>query len=204
MKNPSAVVLGGGLSGVATAYTLARGGCDDVTVVERGSTLGGLAGSFERDGHFYPLGYHHILHRDRTLLFFLDLIGALPDVRWRRIRMLFHAQRPFLRPGRPGGFLASRCALADKLRFLRMMPRAFRNRDWSPWLDRSAAELIDAWAGPGVRQALFERLCELKFELPVRSRSAGPGSEPDCIFARARPRSGTSPTRTGPRCSATG
>ena len=53
-------------------------------------SLGGLAGSFEREGHFYPLGYHHILHRDRVLLYFLDLIGALPDVRWRRVRMLFH------------------------------------------------------------------------------------------------------------------
>ncbi|MEO6057798.1 MAG: FAD-dependent oxidoreductase, partial [Gemmatimonadales bacterium] len=90
MATPSVVVLGGGLSGVAAAYTLARAGIRDITVIERGPTLGGLAGSFEREGHFYPLGYHHILHRDRTLLFFLDLIGALPDVRWRRVRMLFN------------------------------------------------------------------------------------------------------------------
>jgi oxygen-dependent protoporphyrinogen oxidase len=62
---PSVVVLGGGLSGMAAAYTLARGGLTDVTLVERGPALGGLAGSVERDGHFYPLGYHHILHRDR-------------------------------------------------------------------------------------------------------------------------------------------
>ena len=63
--SPSAVVLGGGLSGIAAALTLARAGLR-VTVVERGASLGGLAGSLEQDGHFYPLGYHHILHRDRT------------------------------------------------------------------------------------------------------------------------------------------
>lgn len=163
---PSVLVLGGGLSGVATAYALARGGLTDVTVVESGSSLGGLAGSFEREGRFYPLGYHHILHRDRTLLFFLDLIGALPDVRWRRIRMLFHLHDRFHDLGTPGGFLRFPMSLADKARFVRLMARAFNKRDWSDWQDRSAADLIDTCAGPGVRQALFERLTRLKFELP--------------------------------------
>ena len=46
-------------------------------MVERGPELGGLAGTFEQDGHFYPLAYHHILHLDRPLLYFLDQVGAL-------------------------------------------------------------------------------------------------------------------------------
>ena len=159
-------MLGGGLAGAATAYALARAGFEDVTIVERGARLGGLAGSFERDGHFYPLGYHHILHRDRTLLFFLNLIGALPDVRWRKIRMLFRVDEHFYDLGTPRGFLGFPMTPADKLRFVRLMLYAFRKRDWSDWEDRSAAELIDAWAGPGVREAVFEPLCRLKFELP--------------------------------------
>jgi protoporphyrinogen oxidase len=166
MTTPSVVVLGGGLSGVAAAYALARGGVPEVTVVESGCALGGLAGSFEREGRFYPLGYHHILHRDRTLLYFLDLIGALGDVRWRRIRMLFHLGGRFHDLGSPMGFLRFPMSLTDKARFVRLMVRAFSKRDWSDWQDRSAAELVDTCAGPGVRQALFERLTRLKFELP--------------------------------------
>lgn len=166
MRPPSAVILGGGLSGVAAAYALAHAGYDDVTVLESGGSLGGLAGSFERDGHFYPLGYHHILHRDRTLLYFLDLIGALPAVRWRRIKLLFHLNGRFFDLAHPVEFLRFPMSVADKVRFVGLMARAFRKADWSDWLDRSAAELIDEWAGPGVRQALFERLCRLKFELP--------------------------------------
>jgi len=166
VKPPSAVVLGGGLSGVAAAYTLARAGLTDVSIVESGGTLGGLAGSFEREGHFYPLGYHHILHRDRTLLFFLDLIGALPDVRWRRIRMLFRLGRESYDLGSPRGFLRFPMKGSDKARFVRLMLRAFGKSDWSDWEDRSAAELVDHWAGPGVREALFERLTRLKFDLP--------------------------------------
>lgn len=165
------VVLGGGLAGAATAYALARAGFPDVTIIERGARLGGLAGSFERGGHFYPLGYHHILHRDRTLLFFLDLIGALPDVRWRKIRMLFRVNDRLYDLGTPRDFLQFPMTVADKLRFARLMLYAFRKRDWSDWEDRSAAELIDAWAGPGVREAIFEPLCRLKFELPCREVS---------------------------------
>jgi len=166
VSQPSVVVLGGGLSGVATAYALARAGLQNVTVIESGTTLGGLAGSFEREGHFYPLGYHHILHRDRALLFFLDLIGALPDVRWRRIRMLFELGGETYDLGSPSGFLRFPMRASDKARFVRLMLTAFGKRDWSDWQDRSAAELVDKYAGPGVREALFERLTRLKFELP--------------------------------------
>jgi len=164
-SSPSAVVLGGGLSGIGAALTLAGAGVQ-VTVVERGAALGGLAGSLEQDGHFYPLGYHHILHRDRTLLYFLDRIGALPAVRWRRIRMRFERGGELYELGTPGGFLRFPMGVSDKLRFTRLMLTAFARKEWSAWQDRSAAELVDTLAGPGVRQALFEDLTRLKFELP--------------------------------------
>ncbi len=165
-SHPSVVVLGGGLSGIATAWCLARAGWRNITLIERGPELGGLAGSFEKDGHFYPLGYHHILHRDRALLFFLNEIGALPDVRWRKIRMLFRVAEGLFDLGTPGGFLRFPMALSDKFRFVRLMMKAFNKRDWTDWNNRSAAELIDAWAGPGVRKAIFEKLSRLKFDLP--------------------------------------
>jgi protoporphyrinogen oxidase len=164
-SSPSAVVLGGGLSGIAAALTLAGAGLE-VTVVERGAALGGLAGSLEQDGQFYPLGYHHILHRDRTLLYFLDRIGALPAVRWRRIRMRFERGGELYELGSPGGFFRFPMRMADKVRFTRLMLTTFARRDWSAWQDRSAAELVDELGGPGVRQALFEDLTRIKFELP--------------------------------------
>ena len=182
------VVLGGGLSGVATAHALAEAGWTDITIVERAPTLGGLAGSFERDGHFYPLGYHHILERDRTLLFMLDRIGALPSVAWRRIRMFFRLRDGRLYDlGRPGDFLAFPMSLSDKLRFVRLMLRAFSKSDWTDWLDKDAAALLDAWAGPGVREALFEPLTRLKFELPCNEVSGA------WLGARLHFREGSSP-----------
>jgi protoporphyrinogen oxidase len=163
---PRVVVLGGGLSGASAAYGLARTGEFDVTVVERGPALGGLAGSFERDGHFFPLGYHHILHRDRTLLYFLEKIGALQSVSWRRIRMLFRVGGRLYDLANPLDFLAFPMSFADKARFAWMMARAFGKSDWSDWQDRSAVDLLDSWSSAGVRSALFEPLTRLKFELP--------------------------------------
>ena len=169
---PRVVVLGGGLSGASVAFALGRTGAFDVTVVERGAALGGLADSFERDGHFYPLGYHHILNRDKTLLFFLDLIGALPKVEWRRIRMYFWVNRRLFNLANPVDFLSFPMSLVDKARFTLMMLRAFGKRDWSDWQDRSAADLLDSWSSPGVRAALFEPLTRLKFDLPCEGVSA--------------------------------
>jgi protoporphyrinogen oxidase len=187
VTSPAVVVLGGGLSGVAVAYTLACSGISDITVVERGPTLGGLAGSFEREGHFYPLGYHHILHRDRVLLYFLDLIGALPTVRWRRIRMLFHLGGRAYDLGTAGGFLTFPMSLRDKAGFVRLMLKAFTKRDWSDWQDRSAADLVDTYAGAGTREALFERLTRLKFELPCNEVSGA------WLGARLHSREGSAP-----------
>jgi protoporphyrinogen oxidase len=187
VQDNAVVVLGGGLSGAAAAYALARAGLPDVTVLERGPALGGLAGSFERESHFYPLGYHHILHRDRPLLFFLDLIGALPAVRWRRVRMLFHLGRRAYDLGSLTGFLRFPMSIGDKAGFVRLMLKAFNKRDWSDWLDRSAAELVDAYAGPGAREALFERLTRLKFELPCAEVSGA------WLGARLHYREGSAP-----------
>jgi len=171
MKNRSVAVLGGGLSGMAVACALAREGFEEVTVLERGAELGGLAGTFERDGHFYPLAYHHILHRDRTLLYFLQSIGALPRVQWRRIHMLFHLDGRNYDLSDPIGFLRYPMSLTDKARFVRLMLKSFRKSNWDDWHGRSAAELVDRWAGPGVRRAMFDPLCRLKFDLPCEGTS---------------------------------
>ena len=184
---PRVVVLGGGLSGLSAAYGLARTKAFDVTVVERGAALGGLAASFERDGHFYPLGYHHILHRDRTLLYFLDRIGALRSVAWKRIRMFFRVGGKLYNLANPIDFLAFPMSLADKARFTWMMARAFGKSDWSDWQDRSAVDLLDSWASPGVRAALFEPLTRLKFELPCEEVSGA------WLGARLHHREGSAP-----------
>ena len=186
MNKSTVVILGGGVAGMGAAYALARNG-HSVTVVEAGPEVGGQAASFHRDGHAFPLGYHHILHRDRHLLFFLDRIGALPRVRWRPIRMLFNMGRQSYDLSRLGDFWRFPMAALDKARFILMMARAFRKHEWSDWTGRSAQELVDAWATPGVRQTLFEPLTHIKFGLPCSEVSGA------WLGARLHHREGSAP-----------
>ena len=78
-------------------------------------------------------------------------------------------------------------SLRDKAGFVRLMLKAFGKRDWSDWQDRSAAELVDTYAGPGARTALFERLTRLKFELPCEEVSGA------WLGARLHYREGSAP-----------
>jgi protoporphyrinogen oxidase len=86
--------------------------------------------------------------------------------------MLFESEGGVYDLAHPREFLRFPMPLADKLRFAALMLRAFGRRDWSAWEGRSAEELIDGWAGPRVREALFEPLTQLKFRLPCREVSA--------------------------------
>ena len=166
------VILGGGLAGLGAAYVFGQAGWTNVTIVDAASRVGGLAGSFEHAGRSYPLGYHHILHKDRTLLFVLDRIGALSRVRWKRIRLLIEAREQLYDLATVTGFASFPLGIRDKLCFVRLMLRAAARDDWSAWEGRTSADLIDRWASPAVRRLIFEPLCRLKFELPCDRVSA--------------------------------
>jgi protoporphyrinogen oxidase len=61
------VVLGAGLAGLSAAYQLTRSGCK-VTVIEREQHVGGMATSFQVDGHWLDHGPHRFYSRDRKLI----------------------------------------------------------------------------------------------------------------------------------------
>ena len=163
------IVLGGGLSGAAAAYALAASGAADVTVLERGPTLGGLAGSFEREPAISIRSATTISCTATGRCCSSSSASARwPTVRWRRVRMLFHLGGRSYDLGTPGGLWSFPMSLGAKAGLVRLMLKAFGKRDWGDWQDRSAADLVDTYAGAGRREALFERLTRLKFELPVR------------------------------------
>ena len=60
IRRPSFVVLGGGPAGLAAAYKLSQRAWRDVTVLERGSRVGGNAGSFVIDGIPVDFGSHRL------------------------------------------------------------------------------------------------------------------------------------------------
>jgi protoporphyrinogen oxidase len=76
-------ILGGGMTGLATAHYLSRKGIH-VTVLEKDREIGGLSRSEEiMPGLQWDRFYHVILSTDKELLEFVDEIGLAPDVQFR-------------------------------------------------------------------------------------------------------------------------
>ena len=82
------------------------------------------------------------MHRDRTLLYFLEKLGLGQRIAWRRIHMLFERDRHLYDLADPRDFLRFPMAFADKLRFVRLMLWAFCHSDWQRWNHASAADIV--------------------------------------------------------------
>jgi len=87
-----AAVIGGGISGLASALALAGRG-HRVTLFEGDDDLGGLGTSFPwRDTHLERF-YHCLLPNDTALLARVHELGLDPQLRWRETAMGFMYQR---------------------------------------------------------------------------------------------------------------
>jgi squalene-associated FAD-dependent desaturase len=120
-----AIVVGGGLAGIAAALELADGGAD-VTLLEARPRLGGATFSFERDGRLLDNGQHVALRCCTVYLAFLERIGASD-----RLALQPRLRVPVLRPGKPEAELA-RNGLPTPLHLLptllRYAPLSLRDR----------------------------------------------------------------------------
>lgn len=74
-------VVGGGITGLASAYRLAQMGAS-VTLFEAANECGGLGGSFEHQGASLEKFYHCMLPSDRFLLPLLEELGIRDRVYW--------------------------------------------------------------------------------------------------------------------------
>ncbi|MGD1086594.1 MAG: NAD(P)/FAD-dependent oxidoreductase [Verrucomicrobiota bacterium] len=64
----SVVIIGGGFTGLTAACRLARAGRHQLTIIERSSSLGGLAGDFALQGTQLEKTYHHLFTTDSDIL----------------------------------------------------------------------------------------------------------------------------------------
>lgn len=75
-------VIGGGISGLATAFRLAQGGAS-VTLYEASGELGGLGNFFQHEGRTFEKFYHCMLPSDGPLLALLTDLGLRDEVYWK-------------------------------------------------------------------------------------------------------------------------
>lgn len=83
-------ILGGGITGLTSAFYLLRAGAD-VTVIESRPQLGGLATYFNFGPFCWDKFYHCILTSDQPLLKLIDDLGLTPELRWTETKVGFFA-----------------------------------------------------------------------------------------------------------------
>lgn len=91
MKNSSrnnVAVLGGGISGLVSAYRLLQKG-NRVTLFEATDELGGLGGTFQHGGATMEQFYHVMLNTDGNLLGLLKELNLDDEISWTETKMGF-------------------------------------------------------------------------------------------------------------------
>lgn len=157
MKLPNSrrvAVIGGGISGLASAFRIGALG-HDVTLFESSAQLGGLGVSFPYgDGHLEKF-YHCILPNDGALIRLIHDVGLDSDLLWRETDMGFMYRGRTYPLNTAGDLLRfSPLPLVDRLRLGMMGVRA-RYRGTAPELDEIA---VDDWIRQQVGVRAFEIL----------------------------------------------
>jgi protoporphyrinogen oxidase len=159
---PHAAVIGGGISGLASAFRISGLG-HRVTLIESEDYLGGLGTTFPYAGGDLERFYHCVLPEDQALVRLIQEVGLGAELQWRGTDMGFMYQRKIYPLNTPMDLLRfSPLPFVDRLRMGLMGIRAKRN-GLSPHLDDvPVGEWVESMVGENAFRVLWKPLLEAK------------------------------------------
>ena len=158
-------IIGGGITGVALGYFLARKGVE-VDIFEASPTLGGLAGPMLlEDGTAVDRFYHAILPSDECLHQVCEELNLQGQLRFKGTANAFFVN----------GVTSTMNSAAEFLKFPPLTPyerirlaltivRAQLTRDWRRMEQQSVHTWLRRWSGRGVFEKLWRPMLDAKFD----------------------------------------
>ncbi|HYG69598.1 MAG TPA: FAD-dependent oxidoreductase, partial [Anaeromyxobacteraceae bacterium] len=191
-------IVGGGFTGLAAAYELARNGVR-VRVLEAEAEVGGLAASFEVGGEKLERFYHHWFTSDGDVMALIDELGLGDRVTLHATSTGVYYANSFFRLSTPWDLLKFKpLRLHDRVRLGLLALRARRVKDWEALEDKTAEEWLRALGGDDVYRVVWQPLLQGKFgpyaeqvsavwfwnKLKLRGGSRGKGGEERLAYFR--------------------
>ena len=160
----NAVVVGGGLLGLSTGYYLARAG-HQVTVLEAGSQLGGLATDVEVAGIRVDRFYHCILNADDHVIGLIDEVGLRDQLRMGPVKAGFYTAGETYPMSTPLDLLRfPPLHLADRLRLVRALLACRRVKGWQALEEVDVETWLRGLSGDRAFDTVWRPLLSAKFD----------------------------------------
>lgn len=156
-------IVGAGFTGLSAALELARNGFK-VTVVEKDSEPGGLAGSFTVGGQPLEKFYHHWFTSDQHITSLVQSLGRERDVLWHPTSTGMYFAHRIFRLSRPRDVLTfAPLDFKNRLRLGYMTLAARRVKNWRELEGVTAREWLLKLGGEQVYRVVWEPLLIGKF-----------------------------------------
>lgn len=155
-------IAGGGMLGLTLALRMAKQG-HDVTLIEAGPTLGGLASIWKLGDVMWDRHYHVTLMSDSRLLNLIDEIGLSDDLKWIETKTGFYTGGKLYSMSDTAEFLKfPPLNLIEKLRLGGTIFYASKIRNWKRLEKIKVADWLSRWSGKGTFEKIWEPLLKAK------------------------------------------
>lgn len=157
------VIVGGGFTGLAAAYELAKRG-EKVLILERETSVGGLARGFHVGDQTLERFYHHWFTNDTHVMKLIDELDCADQVILRPTRTGMYYANTIFRLSTPLDLLRfSALGFVDRIRLGLLALRARAIRNWKSIESLTAREWLIKLAGAKVFKVVWEPLLIGKF-----------------------------------------
>jgi protoporphyrinogen oxidase len=161
---PHVVIVGGGFTGLSAAYQLSKQDIS-VTVVERKSSLGGLADAFELDDQRLGKFYYTLFTNDKDITDLIKELNCTERLISSPVKTSIYYNNGFYNLSKPTDLLKfSPLKLSDRLCFGLSVLQAKRIKDWKQFESLTAKEWLIKKCGSEVYKIVWEPLLKGKFE----------------------------------------
>jgi protoporphyrinogen oxidase len=156
-------IVGGGITGLASAYIAAKNGYK-VRVLEASQSFGGLLNTFPIGGNRLEHYYHHFFTHDAELNWFIKELGIDSKLVYKKTTMGVYRNGQIFPFNSPADLLSfSPLSFLDKSRFAATSFFLGKLARWEDYENISCMEWLYRYAGQNTTNSLWKPLLDIKF-----------------------------------------